>query len=44
MIIGRDLLEELEINFLFKEHMIEWDNATTPMLDPAVFNNDFIDD
>ena len=44
MIIGRDLLEELGINFLFKEHMMEWDNATTPMLDPAVFNNDFIDD
>src|SRR6478672_3893359 len=33
MIIGRDLLEELGINFLFKEHLMEWDNATTPMLD-----------
>ena len=37
MIMGRDLLEELGINFLFKEHLMEWDNATTPMLDPAVF-------
>jgi len=23
---------------------MEWDNATTPMLDPAVFNKDFIDE
>jgi glutamyl/glutaminyl-tRNA synthetase len=44
MIIGRDLLEELGINFLFKEHLMEWDNASTPMLDPAVFNTDQIDD
>ena len=44
MIIGRDLLEELGINFLFKEHLMEWDNATTPMLDPAVFNTDHIDE
>ena len=44
MIIGRDLLEELGINFLFKEHLMEWDNASTPMLDPAVFNTEHIDD
>ena len=44
MIIGRDLLEELGINFLFKEHLMEWDNASTPMLDPAVFNSDNIDE
>ena len=44
MIIGRDLLEELGINFLFKEHLMEWDNASTPMLDPAAFSNDFIDE
>ena len=44
MIIGRDLLEELGINFLFKEHLMEWDNATMPMLDPAVLKKYFIDD
>src|SRR6478672_7396445 len=44
MVIGRDLLEELGINFLFKEHLMEWDNASTPMLDPAVFNTEQIDD
>ncbi len=33
MIIGRDLLEELGINFLFSQQMMEWDNATTSMLD-----------
>jgi len=44
MIKGRDLLEELGINFLFKEHLMEWDNAFTPILDPAVFNKDHIDD
>ena len=44
MIKGRDLLEELGINFLFKEHLMEWDNASTPKLDPTVFNTDQIDD
>ena len=44
MIIGRDLLEELQINFLFKEHLMEWDNATTPMLDPATFSKNLIDE
>ncbi len=34
MIIGRDLLGELGINFLFKEGIMEWDNATTPMQSP----------
>ena len=43
MIIGRDLLEELGINFLFSEQMMEWDNASTPMLDPDQFNHDNID-
>jgi hypothetical protein len=33
MITGRDLLEELGINFLFKEHLMEWNNATTPILE-----------
>ena len=41
MIIGRDLLGELGINFLFKEHLMEWDNATTPMQDPDQFNQEF---
>ena len=44
MIIGRDLLEELGINFLFSEQMMEWDNATTPMQDPDQFNEEFIDE
>src|SRR6476619_1603451 len=44
MILARDQLEELGINFLFKEHLMAWGNASTPMLDPAVFNTDHIDD
>jgi hypothetical protein len=44
MIIGRDLLDELGINFLFSENLMEWDNATTPMLDPEMFCTDFIDE
>ena len=44
MIIGRDLLEELGINFLFSEKLMEWDNATTSMLDPDVFCKEFIDE
>ena len=31
MIIGRDLMHEIGINILFKEGIMEWDNATTPM-------------
>ena len=44
MIIGRDLLEELGMNFLFSEKLMEWDNATTPMLDPDMFCEQFIDE
>src|SRR5687767_7920151 len=44
MIIGRDLLDELGMNFLFSENLMEWDNATTPMLDPDMFCEQFIDE
>ena len=40
MIIGRDLLEELGMNFLFSTSMMEWDNASTPMLDPELFDQE----
>ena len=44
MIIGRDLLEELGMNFLFSTNLIEWDNASTPMLDPELFDQDNLDE
>src|SRR6187200_388419 len=44
MINGRALLEELGMNFLFSEKLMEWDNATTPMLDPDMFCKEFIDE
>ena len=44
MIIGRDLLEELGMNFLFSKKLMEWDNATTPMLDPERFCKEFINE
>src|SRR5688500_8125094 len=44
MIIGRDLLNELSINFLFSENWMEWDNATTPMIDPKMFCEEFINE
>ena len=44
MIIGRDLLEELGMNFSFSEKLMEWDNATTPMLDPDMLDQEFIDE
>lgn len=40
MIIGRDLITELGINFLFSEGTMSWDHAFTPMLDPATFQNE----
>src|SRR6478672_12336434 len=43
MIIGRDLLEELGMNFLFSSNLMEWDNASTPMLDPDLFDQDNLD-
>ena len=44
MIIGRDLLEELGMNFLFSTNLMEWDNASTPMLDPELFDQDNLDE
>ena len=29
---------------MFKEQMMEWDNATTPMIDPDQFNEESIDE
>ena len=43
MIIGRDLLEELGMNFLFSTNLMEWDNASTPMLDPDLFDQENLD-
>ena len=43
MIIGRDLLDELGMNFLFSTNLMEWDNASTPMLDPDLFDQDDLD-
>jgi hypothetical protein len=44
MIIGRDLISELGMTFRFDTLMMEWDNATTPMVDPCMFSKDLIDD
>src|SRR5687767_5223846 len=44
MIIGRDLLDELGMKFLFSENLSEWDNAITPMLDPDMFCEQFINE
>jgi transposase InsO family protein len=38
MIIGRDLLTELGINFLFDEGIMTWDNASVPMRNPDWFD------
>ena len=43
MMIGRDLLQELGMNFLFKERLMVWDNASVPMQDPANFHRQWID-
>src|SRR5688572_8924473 len=43
MIIGRDLISELGMTFNFGEHQMEWDYATTPMIDPSQFSEDLID-
>jgi hypothetical protein len=44
MIIGRDLISELGMTFRFDTLMMEWDNATTPMIDPCMFCDELIDD
>ena len=43
MIIGRDLLDKLGINFLLSQNLMEWDGATTPMIDPDRLGSDSID-
>ena len=40
MIIGRDLITELGIDFLFSEGTMTWDHATTHMLDSTIFLNE----
>ena len=44
MIIDRDLLKELGMNFLFSTNLMEWDNVSTPMLDPDLFDQDNLDE
>ena len=34
MIIGRDLIQELKMDFIFSEKLMVWDNASTPMRSP----------
>src|SRR5687768_14910744 len=43
MVIGRDLINELGITFNFGEHQMEWDYATTPMIDPSQFSEELIE-
>ena len=43
MIIGRDLLEQLGIDFLFSKGMMIWDNAEVPMKPHGSFHKDNID-
>ena len=43
MIIGRDLISELGMTFCFDNQTMEWNNATTPMLDPTMFCEELID-
>ena len=44
MIIGRDLLEELGMNFLFSDALMTWDNASVPMRSPSWLDANRIDD
>ena len=44
MIIGKDLLDELGMNFLFSTNLMEWDNTSTPMLDPDTIDQDNLDE
>ena len=34
---------DLGINFMFKQQLMEWNNATIPMLDPASLDTQLID-
>jgi hypothetical protein len=44
MILGRDLLEELGIDFLFSQGLMTWDNASVPMHNPLWLNASRIDE
>ena len=44
MILGRDLMETLGIDLCFSQNLIKWDNASTQMRDPRVFDDSNIDD
>jgi hypothetical protein len=43
MIIGRDLLEELGMDFIFSEGLMKWDNATVLMKDTEWLDSQFIE-
>src|SRR5687768_11482956 len=43
MIIERGLISEPGMTFKYNDHLMEWDNATTPMLEPSQFNEELID-
>lgn len=44
MIIGRDLISELGMSFWFDDYFMEWDNATTSMQNPKIFDLDSRED
>ena len=44
MIIGRDLLDELGMEFMFSQNLMAWDNATVPMRHPEWLTDDLIDE
>jgi glutamyl/glutaminyl-tRNA synthetase len=44
MIMGRDLLKDLKMDFLFSKNLITWDNASIPMRDPDCFEKENIED
>ena len=44
MIIGRDLLHEVGIDFLFSEGLMTWDNVTVPMKSPEMLEDLCIDE
>ena len=43
MIIGRDLLQELKMDFSFSEGTMTWDNAVVVMKDIDCFSEENID-
>jgi len=44
MIIGRDLLDELGMDFLFSQGLMVWDNASVPMRDPKWLKDKYIEE